>query len=188
MRYKFTDKELKTIQESIVVVVDTREKANKHIIEYFDKIGIEYVCKKNDYGDYSCYIPANPSLGILRDIYLDRDICIERKAGIDELCGNLKEDASRLKSEFAHINKYDIKCILMVEDALFDKHIREGKYRSAYEPKTLYARLKGLEAEYNFVIRPVHKDFIASEIYHTLKYFTRDYFKNWANTIERISK
>lgn len=184
MRYKYTDKELKQIQDSIVITVDTRENANDHITKWFDKSKIKYKKVKNDFGDYSCYIPKSEALGIMRDIYLDRCISIERKANIDELCGNLKDNASRLKSEFAHINKHNIKCILMIEDALFDKHIRNGNYRSQYEPKTLYARLKGLEAEYDFVIRPINKEFIGSEIYNTLKYYTRNYFKNYMEGME----
>jgi len=97
MRYKFTDKELKQIQDSIVITVDTREQTNDHITKWFDKSKIEHKKVKNDFGDYSCYIPKNESLGIIRDIYLDRCISIERKANIDELCGNLKDNASSLK-------------------------------------------------------------------------------------------
>ena len=33
---------------------------------------------------------------------------VERKANIDELANNLKDDAARLKKELAHLNKYNI--------------------------------------------------------------------------------
>ena len=113
--------------------------------------------------------------GVDRDIYFDKDIVIEKKAGIDELAGNFsKQDTPRLKSEFAHLKKNNTRVFLFIENQLFDKHIRNGKYRSQYDPKTLYARLKGLEAEYDTVIRPVSDEYMASEIYSTLYYFVRN--------------
>lgn len=38
---------------SMVILVDTREKVNDHILEYFDKKSITYKKKALDYGDYS---------------------------------------------------------------------------------------------------------------------------------------
>ena len=95
------------------------------------------------------------------------------------MAGNLKDDATRIRTELAHINKYNIKCYLFVEDYLFDKHIREGNYRSQYTPKTLYKRLKKqIEARYSTLIRPVHKDYIGSEIYNTLESYVYEKFRH----------
>lgn len=91
------------------------------------------------------------------------------------MAGNFNsKDYPRIAKEFATLKANETKVVIFVEDALFDKHIRNGKYRSQYDPKRLYARLKGFEAEYDTIIRPVSKDYIASEIYHTLYYATRD--------------
>ena len=49
---------------SMVILVDTREKVNDHILEYFDKKNITYKKKALDYGDYSFMIPANEKLSI----------------------------------------------------------------------------------------------------------------------------
>ena len=35
--YYYTDKEIKAILDSIIIIIDTRENDNKHIIDYFDK-------------------------------------------------------------------------------------------------------------------------------------------------------
>lgn len=179
MYNKFTDKEIKTLLSNLVIILDTREKKN-HIEEWFKNKKIKTKSKKLDYGDYSCFIECNKETEdiIFKDLYFDRDIAIERKKDLDELAGNLKDGASRLKSELAHMNKYGIRYYIYVEDGLYDKHLREGKYRSKYEPKTFYARLKGLEAQYNTVIRPINKEFIASEIYHTLYYYVRNLLKH----------
>lgn len=179
IRYKFTDKELKQALNNLTILVDTREQKNEHILDAFNKLKVNYKVQKLDFGDYSCFIPKGSFEGQARDIYFTNDIAIERKASIDELAGNLKDDATRIRTELAHINKYNIKCYLFVEDYLFDKHIREGNYRSQYTPKTLYKRLKKqIEARYSTLIRPVHKDYIGSEIYNTLESYVYEKFRH----------
>lgn len=177
MNYKFTDAELKNILKELVILIDTREKSNNHITKWFDEKKIKYKVQKLDYGDYSAYIPRGGIKGIDRDLYFTGSICIERKANIDELAGNLKDQAIRLKNELMAFNKYNIKYFMFVEDNLFHKHLRNGSYRSLYDSKTLYARLKGIESEFNTIIVPVDKEFIASEIYNTLYYQVRHILK-----------
>ena len=63
-QYKYADKDIKKLTGSIVVLVDTREKQNRHITDYLDKNNIAY-------GDYSFYIPAEVAG---EDIYFHRDI------------------------------------------------------------------------------------------------------------------
>ena len=104
MRYRFADKELKKVLDNLVVIVDSRENANQHIIDFFNKKKIPYVVEKLPFGDYSCKIKAGSFEGQERDIYFTNDFVIERKANIDELANNLKDDAARLKKELAHLN------------------------------------------------------------------------------------
>lgn len=58
-----------------LVVVDTREKKNKKILEYFDKIGQDYIVSKLDYGDYQ--------------FYKDNEVVIDRKDNLLEMSHNL---------------------------------------------------------------------------------------------------
>ena len=58
-----------------IIIVDTREKGHKKILEYFDKSNIDYIVSKLDYGDYM--------------IYKDNSVVIDRKDGLLELAGNL---------------------------------------------------------------------------------------------------
>jgi hypothetical protein len=51
--------------------VDTREKNNTHLTEYWDRKCILYKKKALDYGDYSFMIPKNESLNIPRDCFFD---------------------------------------------------------------------------------------------------------------------
>lgn len=179
IRYKFTDKEMKKILDSMVVIVDTREQNNQHIIDFFNRKNIPYKVVKNDYGDYTAMIPKGTINQFTADIYFDRDIAIERKNGIDEIAGNLKDDAYRLKKELAHMNMYNIKYFFFVEDPNYHVNLREGNYRSQYDPFTLMQRIKkGIEAEYNTVIVPINKNCIGSEIYYTLQAFVYALFKH----------
>lgn len=52
-QYRFSIEELKKLTKSLVILVDSREKKNDHILSYFTKQGIAYQETKLDYGDYS---------------------------------------------------------------------------------------------------------------------------------------
>ena len=70
-----------------LIVVDTREKGNKKILEYFDKVGQDYIISKLDTGDYM--------------IYKDYRTIIDKKDGLLELSGNLcrTSEHERIKRE-----------------------------------------------------------------------------------------
>ena len=179
IRYKFKDKEIATIKKNLVVLIDTREQRNEHIKDFFKDKNINFKVQKLDYGDYSVMIPKDTIEGQTRDIYFDRDIVIERKANIDELASNFKEDGVRIKTEMAHINKYNIRSYLFIEDPNYDFNIRSGNYRSNYKPESLYARIKkSIEMRYNTLVRPISKSMIASEIYNTLEAFVYEKIKH----------
>ena len=175
MRYRFTDREIKELLKNLTILIDTREQKG-HVKSWLDSNKIKNKSQKLDYGDYSCFIP--PVEGITtRPIYFDRDIVIERKKDIDELVNNLKDNASRIKSEFAHLNKYKTKYYIFLEDNLFDNHLENGNYTSQYKSSTLQARLISLQCEYNTIIRPINKEYIAKNIYLYLYYEARNILK-----------
>lgn len=201
MRYKFTEKEIKELLNKMVVIVDTREQANQHVIEWLSKSKKPFKTQTLKYGDYSCYLPVGSFKGQTRDIYFTDEIVIERKFCIDELAMNLKDnktnineikaeiiellgeeylkkvlktDYNRLKNEFANMNRYEIEFYILLEDKNFDENIRKGNYRSKYEKTRLYKRLKALESEFHTRIRPTDKEFMGSEIYNTLRYGVRN--------------
>jgi ERCC4-type nuclease len=74
MKYHYTDKELKALLSSMTVIIDTREQQNSHIVDYLDKHKVAHISKKLDYGDYSCMIPFNQELGIMRDTYFTEGV------------------------------------------------------------------------------------------------------------------
>lgn len=58
-----------------LIIVDTREKGHKKILEYFDKVGQDYIISKLDYGDYQ--------------IFKQNKTVIDRKDSLLELTHNL---------------------------------------------------------------------------------------------------
>lgn len=60
---------------SNLIVVDTREKGHKKILEYFDSVGQDYIVSKLDTGDYM--------------VYKDYTAIIDKKDTLLELAGNL---------------------------------------------------------------------------------------------------
>jgi ERCC4-type nuclease len=179
LRYKFTDAEIKKIQDNLTVIVDSREQRNEHIIWYFDKKRIPYKVMKNDFGDYSCFIPKGTIDRFTSDIYFDRDIAIERKANIDEVAGNLKGDAARLTKELAHMNKYNIKYFVFLEDANYYDNLINGNYRSEYDANTLDQRIeKGVLARYDTILVPIDKKYIGRKIINVLRSYVYELFKN----------
>ena len=96
----------------MVILVDTREKSNSKILEFWDKKGIKYKSKKLDTCDYSFMIPANEKLNIPRDIYFDKKVCIERKGSLEEISGNMTNGRDRFEKELSLAPKEKV---LMIE-------------------------------------------------------------------------
>lgn len=170
--YQFTDTEIKKLLKTLIVIVDTREQQNEHIINYLVKKDVPYKIKKLDHGDYSAFLPADESLGLPRPLHFD--IAIERKNGIDELAASVK-DRNRFENEFYRAR--DARFTLMVEDANGYEDIIMHRYRSQYEPKALLASLKTFEARYGFTTAFIKKELAGNFIYHHLYYFVRDALK-----------
>lgn len=169
MMYRYTDSELKNLMSSTVILADTREQENQHILKYFDEKKIHYKEKKLHTGDYSILLPSNVEMGLVKDSYFP--IVVERKNSIDELAQSIKEE----RFEHEVIRSHGLNFILLVEDCY--KNLLTGNYRSQYNPKSLLARLKTFEARYNFTTVFLDKTLCGNYIYHHLYYQAREYLK-----------
>ena len=164
---------IKILLDNIVILVDTREKSNAHIIEYFEKQGIKYEIKKLDYGDYSCYIPVvenidNPMFDF-REI-----ISIERKADLNELAGNLTKGRERFENELKRVRG---KMILMIEGNSYVDLWRHD-YRSEYNPTSYNASLMTYRARYGLELNFLSNKKCAGVFIYTSLYYTVREFLN----------
>lgn len=53
VHYKFSDTDIKKLlKENFMILYDTREQQNSHILAYFDSVKVPYKRKKIDEGDF----------------------------------------------------------------------------------------------------------------------------------------
>ncbi|SDC07390.1 ERCC4 domain-containing protein [Shouchella lonarensis] len=175
LTYRYSKSEIERIIETIVITVDTREKKNEHIREYFALKGIPFVNRTMRTGDYGCYIPANEDMGIMRDLHVSG--CVERKATVDELVGNFSsKNRTRFENELIRASRAPF--TLLIEDIEGYRKILEGNYRSQYTPQALLGSLKSFEARYGFTTFYIEPALTGNYIYHHFKYLVKELLKS----------
>ena len=170
--YKYTDKEKQEIINSMVVLVDTREKNNQTLLDIWDKKGLKYKKKKLDYGDYSVMIPKNDKLNIPRDIYFDQKIVVERKGSLSEISGNLTNGRDRLEKELALCPVHKV---MLIENGSFED-IANGNYDTQYNKKSFLASLFTFQFRYDMPIV-----YVSKQKYTAL--YIRMYFEYYLKTL-----
>lgn len=138
----WSDRELQDALKDLTIVIDTREKVNAHVTRCFDKQKISHISRKLDTGDYSAQIGA---------LSLERDIVIERKANLDEICGNFTVERERFEREFLRAKAYGTKVVLIVENATWTD-VFLGNYRSKVKPQSLIGSLLSWMVRYNITV------------------------------------
>ena len=187
------------------IVVDSREKVNKHILNKFEE-GFEYKVshhdmyrgKKSTYSDPVDYYIQEKGLKVgdytiavklpTDEVINFKDkIVIERKADLNELCCNFfdkkdEEGKTRLERELDRAKEQGIKVILLVETdnmhnkILSSKHFRFDK-ASKVSPKAFNSILRSLQAKYDISIEYCDKKDSTRLIHDILYYHAREYLK-----------
>lgn len=173
-QYKFSVEDIKKFAKSMVVLVDSREKKNSHIIDYFKKQGISYKSEKLDYGDYSFMIPA---VAAGEDIYFHKDIIIERKASLEELSGNLAQKRQQFETEFLKAKSDNCKSYLMIEAPGGYSDIIAHRYKTEFTTTCFMASLKTWESRYNCNIQFISPEYSGYFVLSTFRYFCREVLK-----------
>ncbi len=109
-----------------LIIVDTREKGHKKILEYFNKIDQDYIVSKLDYGDYQ--------------LYKDNTTIIDRKDSLLELSHNLCNtlEHERIKREITRAKNDGVKNFIFL--------ISESKIKTVEDIKnwsSLHTKVKG---------------------------------------------
>ena len=187
------------------IVVDSREKVNKHILNKFEE-GFEnkpshhdmYRGKKSTYsepinyyiqekglkvGDYTIAVKT-PTGEVIN--FKDK-IVIERKADLNELCCNLfdkkdEEGLTRFERELKRGYEQGIKIHLLVEtDNMVDKILSSKHFRydkaSKVNPKSFQMMLLSLCNRYNVTVWYTDKKNSARLIHDLLYVYSREYLK-----------
>lgn len=136
---RFTDKEKAEIIADMVVIVDTREQKNDHILQFLHRIEVPYIIEKMETADYTFTLPNYPELN------LDGAILIEKKNSLDEIAGNFTRDRERFTREFERVREEHLH--LVIEQASWKK-LLTGTYRSQMQPKAFMASLLTFNVRY----------------------------------------
>ena len=134
-----------------LIIVDTREKGHKKILEYFNKNNIDYIVSKLDYGDYK--------------IYKNNNVVIDRKDNLLELAGNLchTSEHERIKREIARAKEDGCKDFIFLISETKIKSIEDIKNWSSPHTKvkgeTLLKIMQTMKKKYGirFIICPKNK-------------------------------
>lgn len=170
-KYYYTDKEIDTLCKSIVILVDTREKENSHITDWFDQNKVPWKKKALKNGDYSFLLPTSPGLNIDRDLYFDHEIMVERKRNLDEIAGNFTTYRARFEEELA---TFQGKKYLLLENSSYGDVIK-ANYRSKLSVKSFIGTLHSFNHRYNMEIVYMPEDkFSGPWIYGTFLYYLKN--------------
>ena len=173
LEYYYTKKELRQLLKSLVVLIDTREKENSHIISYFQQQGINYKQRALNFGDYSFMLPENKKLGINRDIYFNSQVAVERKGSLGELSGNFAQNRAQFRNEMIRGKEANI--ILLIEDSY--SNLINHNYRTGLQPKAFLGSLTSWQHRYDLNVNFIPKELAGNFIYHQLYYFCRELVK-----------
>ena len=174
--FHYTKTEQDKLLKSITILVDTREKENSHdhILNYFESKDIPWEKFKLNTCDYSFKIPANEELGIVRDLYFNKEICIERKANLEELSKNLTAEKTRISNEFSNAPKNKV---LLIENASYENLVL-GKYNTSYNPKSYWASVFSMWHKYDLPFFLIQDNkFTGQFIYGYFYYYLRNIIK-----------
>ena len=188
------------------IVVDSREKVNKHILNSFEK-GFEYKVshhdmyrgKKSKIGDPIEYYIQEKGLKVgdytiavqlpNKEVVNFKDkVVVERKADLNELCCNLfdkkdEEGFTRFERELIRAKEQGIKVYLVIETTdmhskiLSSKHFRYDK-ASKVSPSSFNAILMALCSRYNINVWYTDKANAGRLIHDLLYYEAREYLKS----------
>ena len=98
----------KTFLKNVIVICDTREQKNEHILKEFNRMKVNYITDKSlPFGDYSF---------IVQDRDFSLSCVIERKANVNEFYSNITSDRDRIEREFAAASALSKEFILIIEN------------------------------------------------------------------------
>lgn len=174
--------EKKKFLKNVTVLVDTREKENKHILSAFDEYGISYQSEKLDFGDYSFIVDG-------RDFRLS---CVcERKAKPDEFYGNInfQSKRERIEKEFNAASRLANKFTLLLENCPSERELKEVKLtdKDVYSQpnrkvlnigKPCYETIRSWRCRYKFdVVYIADKANTAAEMLEVFYWYYHNYKK-----------
>jgi ERCC4-type nuclease len=143
-----------------VVLIDSREKENKHILKRLCQLNIPFKVKKLDFGDYSFEWNGVDYSG---------KVAVERKASFSEISGNFTKGKNRFKNEFERASGAKVYLVIEETEDCLNKHL----YRSTIPVKELRARLNTWCNKFQLDLKFTDKDQSADLILQCFRDFIK---------------
>lgn len=159
----WTDRELNEELKKLSIICDTREQ-DRHVSEWLEKNKIPIITRKLDTGDYSCQLGEQS---------FERDIVVERKHNLDEICGNFTAERERFEREFMRAKAYGTKVYLIIENATW-ADIFIGNYRSKLNSKSLFGSLLSWMVRFNITVLFCRPEESARIMYGIFYYYVKE--------------
>lgn len=102
--------------KNVVVICDTREQKNNHILSAFDGLGVKHEERKMHFGDYSF---------ICGDDDFTLSCVVERKANLNEVWQNITADRARFEKEIDGLFRLTGSAVLMIENCKSREYLRK---------------------------------------------------------------
>ena len=135
--------DVKSTLDTMTILVDTREQDTPKLHRRLEDMGRPYERAALTSGDYSAkfILPDGAEYSLA-----DR-LAVERKMGLDEICGNYTRGRDRFRREFDRMAEKGGKLYLIIENATWE-NVLAGKYRSQLSPSCLIASLMAWNSRY----------------------------------------
>lgn len=169
----YTDFEIDSILDSMVITVDNREQPNPRYHQRVSQFIHNYDRCTLNYGDYSCKytLPG----GLVCDFAAN--VVIERKMDLEELCMCFGTQRKRFVKEFERAKDKGCRVYLLIEKATW-KDLIEGHYDSRYNPAALLASMLAWIPRYNMIPVLCEWDVSGKLIEEILTRELKEYLKN----------
>lgn len=104
---------------------------------------------------------------------MEREIVVERKRNLDEICGNFTVERERFEREFLRAKAYGTKVFLIIENATWTD-IFLGNYRSKTSPKSLMGSMLSWMVRFNITVLFCKPEETARIMWGIFYYFTKE--------------
>ena len=130
-------KDIKTVLDSMTVLVDSREQDTDRARWRYASIGLPVERCTLDYGDYSynATLLNGPKIYDISD-RIRPTVAIERKMNLDELAGCFGSSRERFEREFQRSQSAGAQMWLLVEGGSWE-NVYDHRYKSQMTPKSL---------------------------------------------------
>ena len=104
--------EIENTLKTLTLIVDTREQDTARARRRFARIGLPYIRKALNFGDYSCFVTLPDGT----ELDFSGSVSIERKMDLDEIIGCFTRHRARFAREFERAKEHHAKLYLLIEN------------------------------------------------------------------------